>query len=55
MAGGNQAMLSEVIIDVVVLVNGAELLIEVQVGGSTVSLRAEFTAIVQINIFISTD
>ena len=41
MASGNLMMLSKVVIDVVVLVDDGELLIEEEVGGSTVKLLAE--------------
>ena len=41
MASGNLMMLSEVVIDVAVLVDDGELLIEEEFGGSTVKLLAE--------------
>ena len=40
-ASGNSMMLSEVVIDVAVLVDDGELLIEEEFGGSTVKLLAE--------------
>ena len=46
MASDNLAMLSELVIDVTVLDAGVELLIEVEVGGSTVTLLAETAIIV---------
>ena len=46
MAGDNLAMLSELVIDVTVLDAGVELLIEVEVGGGTVTLLTKIAIVV---------
>lgn len=50
MVGGNLGMLSEAIIDVMMLVDGTKLLIEAEVGGGTAILVAVFMVVLGLGI-----